>query len=38
MAYVLKAARSLVSLRKVGGLHHWRVGKLGGSFYIAKAR
>lgn len=25
-----------MTYRKVGGLHHWRVGRLGGSFYIAK--
>ena len=27
-----------MTYRKVGGLHHWRVGRLGGSFYIAKRR
>jgi hypothetical protein len=25
-----------LSYRKVGGLHHWRIGRLGGSFYIAR--
>jgi hypothetical protein len=23
------------SFRRVGGLYHWRVGRLGGSFYVA---
>lgn len=26
----------LPSYRKVGGLHHWRVGRVGGSLYIAR--
>lgn len=25
-----------MSIKKVGGLHHWRIGRLGGSFYLAK--
>jgi len=24
--------------RKVGGLYHWRIGRLGGSFYLARRR
>ena len=24
-----------LSYRKVGGLHFWRIGRLGGSFYLA---
>ena len=27
----------MMSYRKVGGLHHWRVGRVGGSFYIKRA-
>jgi hypothetical protein len=23
-------------LRRIGGLYHWRIGRLGGSFYIAR--
>lgn len=26
----------MFSYRKVGGLHFWRIGRLGGMFYIAK--
>lgn len=29
---------TLFNYRKVGGLHHWRIGRLGGSFYIARRR
>jgi hypothetical protein len=25
-------------LHKVGGLYHWRIGRVGGSFYLAKRR
>jgi len=25
-----------MTYKKVGGMHHWRLGRLGGSFYIAK--
>jgi hypothetical protein len=25
-----------MTYRKVGGLHHWRIGRLGGSFYLLK--
>ena len=24
--------------RRVGGLYHWRVGRVGGSFYLARRR
>jgi hypothetical protein len=24
--------------RKVGGLYHWRIGRIGGSFYLARKR
>ena len=27
-----------VDYKKVGGLHHWRIGRLGGSVYIKKAK
>jgi hypothetical protein len=27
-----------MSYHKVGGLHFWRIGRLGGSFYIASSR
>lgn len=26
-----------MTYRKIGGLHHWRIGRLGGSFYIKRA-
>lgn len=26
---------ALIAVRKVGGLYFWRVGKIGGSFYVA---
>jgi hypothetical protein len=26
----------LVCARRVGGLHHWRIGRFGGSFYVAR--
>jgi hypothetical protein len=26
------------SFKKVGGLYHWRIGRVGGSVYIKKAR
>lgn len=25
-----------MTYRKVGGLYHWRIGRIGGSFYLAK--
>lgn len=24
----------MISYKKVGGLHHWKLGRLGGSFYL----
>lgn len=30
--------RPFVSLRRIGGLLHWRIGRIGGSFYITKGR
>lgn len=27
-----------MTLRKVGGLWHWRIGRIGGSFYVARRR
>jgi hypothetical protein len=35
---VRKSPPARFSFRKVGGLYHWRVGRLGGSFYVAKSR
>lgn len=32
------AAGDLVSWRKVGGLYHWRIGRIGGSFYIKSVK
>lgn len=32
----LTAPKPWFSLRKVGGIWHWRIGRLGGSFYIGK--
>lgn len=26
-----------MTYKKVGGLHHWKIGRFGGSFYVAKA-
>ena len=26
----------LLRTRQVGGLHHWRIGRIGGSFYIRR--
>lgn len=26
-----------ISFRKVGGLYHWKIGRFGGSFYMARA-
>lgn len=26
------------SFKKVGGLYHWRIGRIGGSLYVKKAR
>lgn len=28
--------RAWISFKRVGGLYHWRVGRLGGSFYLTK--
>lgn len=28
----------MFTIKKVGGLYHWRVGRIGGSFYIARAK
>jgi hypothetical protein len=25
-----------MTYHKVGGLHHWRIGRFGGSFYVAR--
>ena len=27
-----------MKFQKVGGLYHWRVGRVGGSFYLAKRK
>jgi hypothetical protein len=35
--YAIKRA-PFIRLRKVGGLVHWRIGRVGGSFYIAKSK
>lgn len=29
--------RPFASFRRVGGLYHWRIGRLGGSFYLARS-
>lgn len=29
--------RSLVSVKRVGVMYHWRVGRIGGSLYVKKA-
>lgn len=28
----------MISFKKVGGLYHFRIGRFGGSFYIAKRK
>jgi hypothetical protein len=28
----------MVTLRRVGGLWHWRIGRLGGSLYLARRK
>ena len=28
----------MIKLRKVGGIRFWRVGRIGGSFYVARRR
>jgi hypothetical protein len=30
------AVRPWLTIRKVGGLWHWRIGRLGGSIYFAR--
>jgi len=30
--------RKLVSVKRIGGLYHWRIGALGGSVYLAQTR
>lgn len=32
------AAAMVASSRRVGGLYHWRLGRLGGCVYIARPR
>ncbi len=33
---ILAPTFSALSIRKVGGLYHWRIGRVGGSLYLAK--
>jgi hypothetical protein len=33
---VVPVKRPFFVWRRVGGLRHWRIGRLGGSFYLAK--
>lgn len=35
-ALPVPAKRPFFNWRKVGGLRHWRIGRLGGSFYLAR--
>lgn len=37
LAAVLYGQRDLLG-RRVGGLFHWRIGRIGGSLYITKRR
>lgn len=37
VAMTYLAARA-IGLRKIGGLYHWRIGRVGGSFYRASVR
>lgn len=37
-AATLNRELELPQLRKVGGLWHWRIGRLGGSFYLRAKR
>ena len=32
----INVERVLPTVRKVGGLWHWRIGRVGGSFYMSK--
>lgn len=34
--YLGNVRRPFFSYRKVGGLHHWRAGRFGGSFYASR--
>ena len=27
-----------MTCKKIGGLYHWRIGRVGGSFYLAKPK
>lgn len=33
---VIIIALSMISFRRVGGIYFWRVGRVGGSFYLSK--
>lgn len=33
---VMILALSMISFRRVGGIYFWRVGRVGGSFYLSK--
>lgn len=35
MVWPITTRQPFFSYRKVGGLHFWRIGRLGGSVYIA---
>jgi hypothetical protein len=37
-ASLFLAAALVASSRRVGGLYHWRVGRLGGCVYLARRR
>lgn len=30
--------KQLFNIRKIGGLYHWRIGRIGGSVYITRAK
>lgn len=38
IAIVFYTIKPFVTIKHVGGLYHWRCGRVGGSFYLAKAK
>lgn len=37
-SFVVSLITPFLSVKRVGGLYHWRIGRVGGSFYLAKAK
>ena len=36
ITHTTAVVRAAIAFRKVGGLYHWRIGRLGGSVYLAR--